>query len=200
MIVRKSRLRKLAWRAYASAMDSFPRPSANPHGVEPKFFGCAFAQFKEADDEKDTSILCCAYGLDPKSCAPERSWPEPWGVALQMCDWNGGRLDSHGLVDFAVFGQSTWPWLARAGFETDMGWEAKALAIAEATIEYHHRRHKAPKGRFSSLAWITRGSLVPRVLADAETAKRLIWAQWEADQLSTFSGIRAGTCAVSSRL
>jgi hypothetical protein len=81
-----------------------------------------------------------------------------------------------------------------------MGWEAKALAIAEATIEYHHRRHKAPKGRFSSLSWITRGSLVPRVLADAETAKRLIWAQWEADQLSMSTGIRQGGCVASARL
>lgn len=102
---------------------------------------------------------------------------------MQMCDWQGGEIDADTLDDFVVFGLDFVEWMAGEGASRRDPTRLAQL-MAEASMDFLSFRFGAPIGPWSSLAWISKGPLASRVLDQASTAKRLLLAQWEADQMS----------------
>lgn len=105
-----------------------------------------------------------------------------------MCDWKGGKVDGRGLDDFVVFDSDCGEWMAKALGRPCEGAMDRALGMAEASIDFFAERYGAPHGDFAWLAWIATGPMIPSVVDQAKIAKRLIWAQWEADQMNLSAG------------
>jgi len=118
-----------------------------------------------------------------------RPWGKPWGEAMKMCDWKGGKLDGNGLDDFVVFDSDYGEWMTHGmGRRCDDAMD-RALGMAEASIDFLAERYGAPHGDFAWLAWVADGPMIPSVVDQGKMAKRLIWTQWEADQMSQSTSV-----------
>lgn len=183
-------------------MRGFPQPSINHEQVRPSLFAACFCSLtrsskelsenkrdKESclagDDPEECAVVACVFAWDParaRTIRAVRSWPG-WGEGIQMCGWKGGLLEGGGLDDFVVFGGRSRSWLMEAGMDPGAGLGESMQWMAHASMDFLAQRYGVPPGAWSSMAWSSHGPLVGHVIDQARVAKRLIAAQWEADQL-----------------
>lgn len=170
----------------------FPGQFVNPQGARPCVFGCVFGPAPgEAGRRGD--VLACAFGIDPGARRSGRAWAPGWGSAMHLCDWRGGRLDADPLENFVVFGEGAGRWLQKSGARGMRHPLPRALAMAEAGMDYLALRYGAPRGGWAALAWIAKrppgsgreGAMLAAGLAHGQSllAKRLLMSGCEAAEL-----------------
>lgn len=185
-------------------MLGFPQPSSNPHRARPALFATCFAPWSDpaaGPGAPREGLLCCVCAWDPERPRAVRTWPRYWGEAMELCNWQGGRLESAPLDDFVLFNGAAQEWL-RPG-EPGRGPRELAWEMAEAAMDCLRWKCGAPTGLWSSIAWLCGADASPVGLPSdqALTAKRLLAAQWEADQqaLAIDAELRLGGSARAPR-
>lgn len=166
-------------------MLGFPQPSLNPHRARPALFATCFAPWSEPNAgprAPKEGLLCCVFAWDASRPRAVRTWPRHWGEAMELCNWQGGKIEAHTMSNFVLFNNNAQEWL-RPG-QAQRGPRELAWEMAEAAMDCLACRCGAPIGLWSSMAWVCSAESSPVGLPSEQalTAKHLLVAQWEADQ------------------